>query len=119
VEANAAGQSDKVVVKGTVNLTGSVLRVLAASGNYKPRTNYVIVDNDGTDAVTGKFASVDSSLAFLIPSVTYSAGTGNDVVLTLDRNSTLFSDTAAAAINAPSLARSISSQRTIPCFCRS
>ena len=90
VEANAAGRSDKVVVKGTVNLTGSVLRVLAASGNYKPRTNYVIIDNDGTDAVTGKFASVASSLAFLIPSVTYSGGTGNDVVLTLARNSTLF-----------------------------
>jgi autotransporter-associated beta strand protein len=95
VEANAAGQSDKVVVKGTVDLTGSVLRVLAACDNYKPRTNYVIIDNDGTDAVTGKFfSSVKSNLAFFIPGVTYSGGTGNDVVLTLDRNSRLFTDVA-------------------------
>lgn len=32
VEANAQGQSDKVIVKGTVNLTGATLYVLAAGG---------------------------------------------------------------------------------------
>ena len=85
VEVNAAGQSDRVIVNGTVNLTGSVLRVLAENGNYKPRTDYLIVDNDGSDAVVGQFASVTSSLAFLTPSVIYNAGTGNDVVLTMAR----------------------------------
>jgi exosome complex RNA-binding protein Rrp4 len=60
VEANAAGQSDKVIVKGTVNITGATLRVLAASGNYKPKTNYVIIQNDGTDAVNGTFAKTIS-----------------------------------------------------------
>lgn len=84
VEVNAAGQSDRVVVQqGTVNLTGSVLRVLAASGSYKLRTDYLIVDNDGTDAVVGTFSSVTTNLAFLTPSVNYRGGTGNDVVLTL------------------------------------
>jgi outer membrane autotransporter protein len=94
VEVNAAGQSDKVIVNGTVNLTGATLRVLAANGNYKPKTDYTIIQNDGNDAVTGTFASITSSLAFLTPTVIYNGGTGNDVVLTLERNATLFSDVA-------------------------
>ena len=94
VEANAQGQSDKVIVKGSVNLTGATLRVLEAAGAYKPKTNYMIIDNDGTDAVKGTFAKVTNSLAFLIPSVSYNGGTGNDVVLSLERNATLFQDVA-------------------------
>jgi len=94
VEANAQGESDKVVVKGTVNLTGSVLHVLAANGNYKTKTDYTIIDNDGSDAVVGAFSSITSSLAFLTPTVVYNGGTGNDVVLTLARNDTLFPDVA-------------------------
>ncbi len=94
VEANAAGQGDKVIVNGAVDLTGSVLRVLAQAGNYKPSTEYLIVDNDGIDAVAGTFASVTSNFAFLTPTVIYDGGTGNDVVLTLERNATLFSDVA-------------------------
>jgi outer membrane autotransporter protein len=85
VEVDAAGRSDKVVVYGTVNLTGAALRVLAANGNYKVSTDYTIIENDGTDAVVGKFASVTSSLAFLTASVVYDGGDGNDVVLTLER----------------------------------
>jgi outer membrane autotransporter protein len=83
VEANAQGQSDKVVVKGTVNLTGATLRILAAPGAYKPKTDYVIIDNDGSDAVNGTFGQVTNTLAFLAPSIIYDGGTGNDVVLTL------------------------------------
>jgi len=87
VEVNAAGQSDKVIVNGTVNLTGATLRVLAANGNYKPKTKYTIIDNDGSDAVKGTFAKITSSLAFLVPTVIYDGGTGNDVVLTLAQKS--------------------------------
>jgi hypothetical protein len=39
----------------------------AFKGNYKPKTDYLIVDNDGTDPVTGKFAKVTTNLAFLKP----------------------------------------------------
>jgi outer membrane autotransporter protein len=85
VEVNAKGKSDKVIVKGTVNLTGSTLRVLAAKGNYKPKTNYRIITNDGTDAVKGTFAKTTINRAFLTPTVDYKGGTGNDVVLTLER----------------------------------
>ncbi len=83
VEVNAAGQSDKVVVNGTVDITGATLRVLAESGDYARGTNYTIIDNDGTDAVVGTFASITSNLAFLVPTVIYNGGTGNDVVLAL------------------------------------
>jgi outer membrane autotransporter protein len=70
-------------VKGTVNLTGATLRVLAAPGAYKPKTDYVIIDNDGRDAVRGTFGQVTNNLAFLAPAIRYDGGTGNDVVLTL------------------------------------
>ena len=94
VEVNAAGQSDKVNVKGTVNLTGATLRVLAANGNYNTKTNYTIIDNDGSDAVVGAFGSVTTTLAFLTPTVIYDGDDGNDVVLTLMRNDTSFEDVA-------------------------
>ncbi|WP_141702010.1 hypothetical protein [Methyloceanibacter stevinii] len=94
VEVDAAGNHDKVVVNGTVNLTGATLKVLAADGAYRNSTDYVIIANDGTDSVKGKFGSVFTNLAFLIPTVDYAGGTGNDVVLNLERNATLFQDVA-------------------------
>ncbi len=39
IEANAEGQSDKVIVGGTVNLTAAILEVIAAAGSYAPSTN--------------------------------------------------------------------------------
>ncbi|MDJ0512729.1 MAG: autotransporter domain-containing protein, partial [Methyloceanibacter sp.] len=94
VEVDAAGNNDKVIVNGTVNLTGATLKVIAANGNYNPKTDYTIIDNNGTDAVVGTFGSVSTNLAFLTPEVNYAAGDGNDVVLTLLRNTTLFPDVA-------------------------
>lgn len=94
VEVNAAGQSDLLVVNGTVSLTGAILSVLADPGSYAAATSYLIIDNDGVDPVTGTFGSVTTSLAFLTPSVSYTANTGNDVVLTLTRNNTTFTTVA-------------------------
>jgi len=89
VEAGpGANNSDKVIVVGTVNITGATLRVLAQNGNYAASTNYLIIDNDGTDPVAGPFGNVTTNLAFLSPSVSYTGGSGNDVVLTLTRNQT-------------------------------
>jgi outer membrane autotransporter protein len=90
VEANAQGQSDKVIVNGTVNLTGSILRVLAANGNYAPSTSYTIIDNDGADPVVGQFSQVTTNFAFLTPQVVYDGGDGNDVVLTLINTTSSF-----------------------------
>jgi len=100
IETNAAGQSDLVIVNGTVDLTGATLRVLADGGNYALATSYLIIDNDGVDAVAGPFASITSNLAFLTPTVDYASNDaslgadGNDVVLTLTRNDVNFTDVA-------------------------
>jgi autotransporter-associated beta strand protein len=87
IEANAAGQSDQVVVNGgTVTLSGARLQVLAAFGDYSLATDYTIIDNDGADPVTGTFGSLSVSSLFLDASVNYAGGDGNDVVLNLVRN---------------------------------
>ncbi|MEM8644451.1 MAG: autotransporter domain-containing protein, partial [Pseudomonadota bacterium] len=85
VEVDAAGNSDRAVVTGTVDLTGATLRVLAQDGNYAPSTDYLIIQKDSPDAVTGTFADITTNFAFLTPEVNYAAGDGNDVVLTLLR----------------------------------
>ncbi|MDJ0514319.1 MAG: hypothetical protein QNJ62_12835, partial [Methyloceanibacter sp.] len=85
VEVNDAGESDVVIAKGTVNLTGSTLRVLAQSGNYKTKTDYMIIKKVNEGAVEGKFAKIETNYAFLTPTVVYDGGDGNDVVLTLLR----------------------------------
>ncbi|MEM7398572.1 MAG: autotransporter domain-containing protein, partial [Pseudomonadota bacterium] len=94
VEVDASGNSDKTIVFGTVNLASSSLNVLAETGSYNQSTEYIIIENDGTDAVAGTFASISTDLAFLTPSVIYDGDTGNDVVLTLERNDTMFTDVA-------------------------
>ena len=84
-EVDAAGNNDKIVVNGVVNLTGAILDVMAANGSYADSTDYTIIENDGTDAVVGNFASITTNLAFLTPSVIYDGVDGNDVVLTLKK----------------------------------
>lgn len=78
------GQADKLVVTGTVGLTGAILRVLAAPGIYTPSKSYTIIDNDLADPVTGTFGNVTVNSIFLAPTVFYNVGAGdNDVVLKL------------------------------------
>ncbi|WP_157066503.1 autotransporter outer membrane beta-barrel domain-containing protein [Hyphomicrobium sulfonivorans] len=90
IEADSSGANNKVVVLsgGVIDITGSILQVIAAAGTYAPATQYLIIDNQGVGAVTGTFASITSSLAFLIPTVSYTGGNGNDVVLTLTDGNT-------------------------------
>jgi outer membrane autotransporter protein len=83
VEANAAGQSDKIAGTGTATLTGGTVQALAAPGAYSASTTYTILTANG--GRTGTFTNVTSSLPFLIPSLSYDA---NDVFLTLTRNAT-------------------------------
>ena len=78
VEANAAGQADKIQATGTASITGGTVQVLAATGTYAPSTTYTILSAPG--GRTGQFSSVTSSLAFLTPTLSYTA---TDVLLTL------------------------------------
>ena len=76
---------DQLNVHGTVNLAGITLK---ASLNYSSSVNdqFVIINNDGTDAVTGTFTGLPQGQKLYIGSqlfqITYTGGTGNDAVLT-------------------------------------
>ncbi|XKE90510.1 autotransporter domain-containing protein [Thalassospira australica] len=97
IEVDDAGNSDKVIVTGTVDITGSTLRVKGVSDNsFSGQTtySYVIIENDGVDAITGDFATIDNQLAFYEAARSTIGGTGNDVSLTLTRNASSFTDIA-------------------------
>jgi autotransporter-associated beta strand protein len=79
VEANAAGQSDRINVTGTATITGnSVVQVLAQPGTYARNTTYTILSANG--GVTGTYSGVTSNFAFLLPRLSYN---GTSVLLTL------------------------------------
>ncbi len=89
VQVNDQGQSDRLNVTGTVTLENVGLRVFDSAGgafNSNDPFTYLIIDNDGTDAIGGTFTSIQNELAFLTPTVSYTGGDGNDVMLTLLRN---------------------------------
>jgi len=88
VEANAAGQSDKLNVTGTATLNGGTVSVLAENGRYRMKTDYTILT---AGSVVGAFSNVTSNLAFLTPSLRYDP---SNVTLTLTRNSTSFAEVA-------------------------
>ena len=92
VEVDAAGNSDLIDVTGTVTLGGGTLSVLATGGGtYGPSTDYIIIANDGVDAVAGTFGTITTDLAFLKATVNYAGGTGNDVALNLTQVATFTS----------------------------
>ena len=86
VEANAAGQSDRVNVSGTATLNGASVQVVAAPGNYGTSTTYTILN--ATGGVSGTYTGVSSNFAFLTPTLSYNA---NNVFLTLALQGNAFS----------------------------
>ncbi|MXO90894.1 autotransporter outer membrane beta-barrel domain-containing protein [Pontixanthobacter aquaemixtae] len=89
VDANDQGEADRINVTGTVTLGGATLNVRdMAGGNFDGTDpfNYIIIGNDAADAINGTFGAITNELAFLTPTVSYSGGDGNDVVLTLTPN---------------------------------
>ena len=101
VEANAAGQSDRLIVAGTATLAGGTVQVLAQNGAYNPRTQYAILN--ATGGVTGQFAGVTSNFAFLTPTLRYQP---TEVDLTLTRNDVAFASIATTR-NGASVANAI------------
>lgn len=84
----------KVMVRGGVTLGGAVL-VVASQLSFQSGTEFLIIDNDGTDAVSGTFSQLPEGARFrtapLGPAwaeqtfaISYIGGDGNDVVLVAD-----------------------------------
>ncbi|MDF1754557.1 MAG: autotransporter-associated beta strand repeat-containing protein, partial [Verrucomicrobiales bacterium] len=78
---------DQIDVTGTVDLGGSTLTV-SLSGGFSPSLNneFIIIDNDDTDGVTGTFDGLPEGATVTAVggekfTITYAGGDGNDVVL--------------------------------------
>lgn len=89
VDVTDAGQGDTVVVGGKANLHGGSVVSLGTGGQWSVFTTYTILSAAG--GVEGTFGDVSSNLAFLTPSLAYTA---NAVNLTLRRNDVSFVDVA-------------------------
>lgn len=79
---------DQLIVTGAVNLGSATLNLLQFGGfnvNSGVPQSFVIIDNDGADAVNGTFAGIAEGQAVVYAGgtvyVSYGGGDGNDVVL--------------------------------------
>lgn len=95
VEADPDG-ADKLVVAGTVDITGATLELLlspstASSWNIF-NGPFTLIDKQSAGAVTGMFGSVTQNLLFLDATLDYAGGDGNDVTLALQRNDIAFAE---------------------------
>lgn len=82
---NSSVDGDVLRVTGSVNLNGAALSpVISTPG--RPGATYLLIDNDGTDAVTNTFAGKAQGALLTLNGIqyqiSYTGGTGNDVVLT-------------------------------------
>lgn len=82
------GEYDRINVTGTVTLGNGTLRVVPLN-NFQPRAgqSFIIISNDGSDAVNGTFAGLAEGATVSVGgramfTISYKGGDGNDVVLT-------------------------------------
>lgn len=85
VEVDGNGNSDLIIATGDIILNGGTVDVLATGGTYGASTNYTILQGATR---TGAFTGVMTDLAFLNPTLGYTA---NSVTLNLSRNGATFS----------------------------
>ncbi|MEM6383808.1 MAG: autotransporter domain-containing protein [Pseudomonadota bacterium] len=91
VDVDAGGTNDLLAVNGAVDLTGSTL-ALTLTGDFSAppiQDNRIIIQNDGTDAVTGTFGNGLglNGAGTIFTAVNTAAGDGNDVELQLFQTS--------------------------------
>jgi outer membrane autotransporter protein len=97
-DVSSTGQSSGLTVNGNVQLTGASLQLHVKPGDYAPATDFIVIDNRGSNPVQGTFAAVTAAdLPFLVPFVSYDAGTGNDVGVRLLRSDVDFCYVAVTA----------------------
>jgi autotransporter-associated beta strand protein len=85
--------SDRLTVNGTLAVGGTLH--LSASFGVAPGTTIMLIDNDGADPVTGTFANLPQGASFFVGgqlfAISYTGGTGNDVVVTRTGGPTVLS----------------------------
>jgi len=80
VNANAAGQTDKLAIGGIATLTGGTVQVQTAATNFAAQTSYTILTAGSLGNTT--FAGATASSIFLSPTLSYPSQ--QQVVLTLN-----------------------------------
>src|SRR5262249_27197883 len=85
--ATAGTNYSQTNVTGTVTLTGSALSYVVGGGFIPtPGQQFIIINNDGADAVVGTFTNYAEGATYTTGNhtftISYVGGTGNDVVLT-------------------------------------
>jgi hypothetical protein len=78
---------DQVNVTGTVSLSGSLNLIFSGTGSIPDAKQLVLINNDGTDAVTGTFSNYTINGGTFTADgrqwvIFYNGGTGNDVTIT-------------------------------------
>jgi acetyl esterase/lipase len=85
VDLVPGGSYDQVRVTGTVSVAGTLAVTIPSGTAPLPGSTYTIIDNDGTDPVSGAFTGKPEGSTFTVGStpfvITYAGGDGNDVVL--------------------------------------
>ncbi|HET7437417.1 MAG TPA: Ig-like domain-containing protein [Thermoanaerobaculia bacterium] len=85
LNGTTAGSFSRLNVTGTVSLGGAQL-IVTPGATFPAGTQFIVIDNDGVDAVTGTFGGLGNGATFAAGgqnfTVSYTGGTGNDVVLT-------------------------------------
>lgn len=99
-----SGAHATVQVDGKTSIDGSHLAVQAGSGNWPWQSSVQVISSTG--GVSGQFADVKSTFAFLTPTLSYSA---NSVDLQLTRNDVQFGDLASSS-NGRNAASALQSQ---------
>ena len=97
VEVASDGTSDKLIVNGTATLSGYLDILGYGKGFTAASYNYLVLDNDGADAIVSNFSGYRNDFAFYSVSYAFTANTGNDFLLTLTRNSQTFESVADTA----------------------
>jgi autotransporter-associated beta strand protein len=97
---------DQLNARGVVSLGGAALHVTTAFGASDAPvdgTQFVIINNDGVDAVSGTFASLINGAVLTVDNlkfvISYNGGTGNDVVLTVTNTALDFVSSAISSGN--------------------
>ncbi|MFM8475110.1 MAG: hypothetical protein ACKOEO_04865, partial [Planctomycetaceae bacterium] len=83
---------DQTVVTGTVSLGGATLSLNFTPFAVPEGSEYILISNDGTDAVVGRFSGLEDGAIVSenfansgrIGRISYHAGTGNDVAIIID-----------------------------------
>ena len=83
-EANAAGASDRLVVRDAVTLENANLRGFSGGRRLRIIDLLSCIDKTAAGAIAGSFSEITSNSIFVSPSIVYDGGDGNDAVLTLD-----------------------------------